>query len=71
MAEFDKQEPIAIIGAACRLPGDVSSLGSLWDMVSHVKTGHGTIPAERWDAGIWHHPDPDRKGSVSDYSSCR
>ena len=34
MAEFDKQEPIAIIGAACRLPGEVSSLGNLWDMIN-------------------------------------
>lgn len=71
MAEMDKQEPIAIIGAACRLPGGVSSLGSLWDMISHVKTGHGKIPTERWDADIWHHPDLDRKGSVSDNSSGR
>ncbi|KAL8925146.1 MAG: hypothetical protein Q9208_003651 [Pyrenodesmia sp. 3 TL-2023] len=65
MAELDKQEPIAIIGAACRLPGDVSSLGNLWEMVSNVKTGHGKIPSERWDADIWHHPDLDRKGSIS------
>ncbi|KAK2739800.1 Type I Iterative PKS [Onygenales sp. PD_40] len=65
MTEFDKQEPIAIIGAACRLPGEVSSLGTLWDMISHAKSGHGKIPAERWDADVWHHPDPDRKGSIT------
>jgi len=59
------QEPIAIIGAACRLPGEVSSLGSLWEMISNVKTGHGKIPSDRWDADVWHHPDPDRKGAVS------
>ncbi|KAL8903861.1 MAG: hypothetical protein Q9207_003659 [Kuettlingeria erythrocarpa] len=65
MAGLDKQEPIAIIGAACRLPGDVSSLGNLWEMVSNVKTGHGKIPGERWDADLWYHPDLDRKGSIS------
>ncbi|KAL8982004.1 MAG: hypothetical protein Q9205_003368 [Flavoplaca limonia] len=65
MAEADKQEPIAIIGAACRLPGDVSTLGNLWELISNVKTGHGKIPAERWDADLWHHPDPDRKGAIS------
>ncbi|KAK4160402.1 putative polyketide synthase [Cladorrhinum sp. PSN259] len=59
------QEPIAIIGAACRLPGDVSSLGNLWDMISKVKTGHGKIPSDRWDADVWHHPDADRKGSMN------
>ncbi|KAF2839930.1 ketoacyl-synt-domain-containing protein [Patellaria atrata CBS 101060] len=65
MANTDKQEPIAIIGAACRLPGEVSSLGNLWDMVSHEKTGHCKVPADRWDADVWHHPDADRKGSIA------
>ncbi|PGH17660.1 hypothetical protein AJ79_01022 [Helicocarpus griseus UAMH5409] len=65
MASSDRQEPIAIIGASCRLPGEASSLGSLWDMISHEKTGHGRVPAERWDGDMWHHPDPDRKGSIS------
>jgi len=65
MEGHSDQEPIAIIGATCRLPGEVSSLGGLWDMISRVKTGHGKIPSERWDADVWHHPDPDRKGGVS------
>ncbi|CEL10309.1 hypothetical protein ASPCAL13430 [Aspergillus calidoustus] len=61
----DRQEPIAIIGAACRFAGGVSSLGSLWDMISKVKTGHGPVPSDRWDSNMWHHPDPDRKGGIS------
>ncbi|KAL2140167.1 hypothetical protein VTI28DRAFT_4183 [Corynascus sepedonium] len=65
MEGHSDQEPIAIIGAACRLPGEVSSLGGLWDMISRVKTGHGKIPSERWDADVWHHPDPDRKGGIA------
>ncbi|KAK1977274.1 beta-ketoacyl synthase [Colletotrichum cereale] len=65
MTEIDQQEPIAIIGASCRLPGQVSSLGDLWDMISHERTGHGKIPADRWDADVLHHPDQDRKGSMA------
>ncbi|KAF3386431.1 Compactin diketide synthase mokB [Penicillium rolfsii] len=61
----DKQQPIAIIGAACRFAGEASSLGSLWDMISKVKTGHGPVPSDRWDSNMWHHPDPDRKGGIS------
>ncbi|PNY29656.1 Polyketide synthase [Tolypocladium capitatum] len=61
----DKQDPLAIIGAACRLPGETSSVDSLWDMISHARTGHGKVPPERWNADIWHHPDPDRKGGIS------
>lgn len=64
--ERDKQEPIAIVGMACRLPGEVSSMGTLWDMISNERTGHGRIPADRWDTDAWHHPDPDRKGGVRD-----
>jgi acyl transferase domain-containing protein len=60
----DKQEPIAIIGAACRFAGGASSLDSLWDMISKVKTGHGAVPGDRWDSNMWHHPDPDRKGGI-------
>ncbi|KAH7080817.1 hypothetical protein FB567DRAFT_475401 [Paraphoma chrysanthemicola] len=65
MTNGDKQEPIAIVGAACRLPGEISSMGTLWDMISRVKTGHGKIPKKRWDADVYHHPDPDRKGGIA------
>lgn len=60
----DATEPIAIIGAACRLAGEVSDLGTLWDMISREKTGHCKVPGDRWDADVWHHPDPDRRGAV-------
>ncbi|KAH8690349.1 lovastatin nonaketide synthase [Phaeosphaeriaceae sp. PMI808] len=61
----DKQEPIAIVGAACRFASEASSLGSLWDMISKVKTGHCPVPGDRWDSNHWYHPDPDRKGGIS------
>lgn len=65
MIHQDQQEPIAIIGAACRLPGQVSALGDLWDMISKERTGHCKVPEDRWNGDLWHHPDPDRKGGVS------
>ncbi|PSN59370.1 lovastatin nonaketide synthase [Corynespora cassiicola Philippines] len=61
----DKFEPIAIVGAACRFAGEISSLGDLWDIISKTKTGHCKIPNDRWDADTWHHPDPDRKGGIA------
>ncbi|KAI1261177.1 PKSN polyketide synthase for alternapyrone biosynthesis [Xylariaceae sp. FL1019] len=63
-SSMDKQEPIAIVGAACRFAGEASSLGSLWDMISNVKTGYGLVPSDRWDGKVWHHPDADRKGGI-------
>ena len=61
----DKQEPIAIVGAACRFAGEASSLDSLWNMISKVKTGHCPVPSTRWDSSRWYHPDPDRKGGIA------
>ncbi|GKT49640.1 highly reducing polyketide synthase curS1 [Colletotrichum spaethianum] len=65
MRPSKEQEPIAIIGTGCRLPGKTTSLGRLWDMISHGKSGHDKVPPSRWDADTWYHPDPDRKGSIS------
>jgi hypothetical protein len=63
-------EPIAIVGAACRLAGEASSLHGLWDMMQNSRTAHAKVPEDRWDADAWYHPDPDRKGSVSQISFC-
>lgn len=57
-------DPIVVVGTACRLPGEATSLQALWDMMSNERTGHVPVPAERWDADAWYHPDPDRKGAV-------
>jgi hypothetical protein len=57
-------DPIVIVGAACRLAGEASSLHGLWDMMKDSRTAHAKVPKERWDADAWYHPDPDRKGSV-------
>ncbi|KAI1827688.1 lovastatin nonaketide synthase [Xylaria intraflava] len=58
-------EPIAIIGAACRLPGEASSLGGLWDMMKNSRTAHARVPKDRWNADAFYHPDPDRKGTLT------
>ncbi|KAI0406744.1 ketoacyl-synt-domain-containing protein [Xylaria palmicola] len=58
-------EPIAIVGAACRLPGEASSLDGLWNMMKESRTAHARVPAERWDADAFYHPDPDRKGTLT------
>ncbi|MEV4397352.1 type I polyketide synthase [Nonomuraea sp. NPDC049607] len=42
-----EHEPIAIVGMACRLPGDVGSPEDLWRLVSEGRQGVGPFPQDR------------------------
>jgi phthiocerol/phenolphthiocerol synthesis type-I polyketide synthase B len=43
-------EPIAIIGLGCRLPGDIHGPDALWDFLAAGRSAIGTVPADRWPA---------------------
>ncbi|WP_324610127.1 SDR family NAD(P)-dependent oxidoreductase, partial [Streptomyces rimosus] len=43
-------EPVAVIGASCRLPGGVDSLGALWRLLEEGRETVGPVPKDRWDA---------------------
>ncbi|WUV09498.1 SDR family NAD(P)-dependent oxidoreductase [Amycolatopsis sp. NBC_01488] len=47
-------EPIAIVGMACRFPGGVSTPDELWDLVVAGRDGTSRFPEDRsWDLGYW------------------
>ncbi|KAI9808079.1 MAG: Type I Iterative PKS [Pycnora praestabilis] len=54
--------PIAVVGMACRFPGDDSSVKGLWDMCCEGRSAWSEIPKERLNVEKFWHPDPARKG---------
>ncbi|UNS99445.1 type I polyketide synthase [Streptomyces tubbatahanensis] len=43
-----QDEPIAIVGAACRFPGEVRSLTSLWRLLMARRETAREVPGQRW-----------------------
>ncbi|RAQ55877.1 PKS-like enzyme [Aspergillus flavus] len=51
--------PIAVVGLACRFPGDASSPSKFWDMLKNGKDAYSPT-STRWNSDAFYHPGGDR-----------
>ncbi len=57
-------EPIAIVGMACRYPGDITSPDELWQAVTEGRDAISGFPTDRgWDLRALFADDPERPGT--------
>ncbi|MGW6290828.1 type I polyketide synthase, partial [Streptomyces sp. NPDC055107] len=64
VAATDPDEPIAIVGMACRLPGGVTDPAGLWRMVLERRDGITEFPDDRgWNLDELFDADPDKAGT--------
>ena len=64
-AEQRPDEPIAIVGMACRFPGGANSPDAFWQLLSEGRDAISEVPADRWDIDEFYDPDPDAPGKMS------
>ena len=51
------QEPLAIVGIGCRLPGNSNDPESFWDLLIRGESAIREVPEDRWDIERYYHPD--------------
>ncbi len=59
-----ENEPIAIIGMACRFPGHANGPRQYWQLLSEARDAITEIPRSRWNVDALYSPDPQAPGKM-------
>ena len=63
--ERERSEPLAVVGMACRFPGDCSTPAAYWRLLREGKHGISDVPKERWDIEAYFDASPDAPGKMT------
>ncbi|KAI8251965.1 beta-ketoacyl synthase domain-containing protein [Colletotrichum sp. SAR11_239] len=58
-------EPIAVIGSACRFPGDLTTPSKLWTFLAKPHDVQSQVPKDRFNIDAFHHPDGSHHGRTN------
>ncbi|KEY67212.1 Sat13 [Stachybotrys chartarum IBT 7711] len=59
--------PLAIVGIACRFPGDATNPERFWDLLANARSGWSRVPNDRWNEEAFWHPDPDDTNGTNNH----
>jgi len=65
-----KREPIAVIGTACRFPGNVSNIDEYWEFLKKGGDAVAEIPQSRWDWAFHYDQEIDKIGKSFVKKAC-
>ncbi|GME45714.1 putative lovastatin nonaketide synthase protein [Neofusicoccum parvum] len=57
-------DDIAIVGLACRFPGDADSPSKLWQMLVEGRSAWSEVPSQKWNHAAHYHPSSERAAST-------
>jgi phthiocerol/phenolphthiocerol synthesis type-I polyketide synthase C len=60
---------LAIVGASCRLPGDVADLDGLWGLLDGARCAVTEIPDDRWTKAAFFSPDRQAIGKAYTFAA--
>jgi acyl transferase domain-containing protein/acyl carrier protein len=63
--EYERAEPVAIVGIGCRFPGGGNSPEDYWQLLRDGVDAISRVPADRWDADRYYDPDPMQQGKIN------